>query len=219
MTKGEKLYNARIDRNFTRAEVSQATGISDKLLFKYEKDIITNIPLDNLEKLCSFYGINPTYVVGWEDIATGSDGKVTAPPDAPRQYPFIPDAVAAGMPCTIEGIKQLPTIGISDAIMGKFAGNRHIVIMKVNGESMNKVIPSGSFIAVKTDVSVKQLKDGDLVVFGKEHQYSLKHYYDAGEEVIFKPNSTDPRFRDHVYRKDATVTIVGKVVMYMVGLV
>lgn len=219
MTKGEKLYNARIDRNFTRAEVSQATGISDKLLFKYEKDIITNIPLDNLEKLCSFYGINPTYVVGWEDIATGSDGKVTAPPDAPRQYPFIPDAVAAGMPCTIEGIKQLPTIGISDAIMGKFAGNRHIVIMKVNGESMNKVIPSGSFIAVKTDVSVKQLKDGDLVVFGKEHQYSLKHYYDAGEEVIFKPNSTDPRFRDHVYRKDETVTIVGKVVMYMVGLV
>ncbi len=213
MTKGEKLYSARIDRNFTRAEVSQATGISDKLLFKYEKDIITNIPLDNLEKLCSFYGIKPTYVVGWEDIAAGGYGKATASADAPRQYPFIPNAVAAGVPCTIEGMKDLPTIGISDAIMGKYAGNRHILIMKVNGESMNKVIPSGSFVAIKTDVSINQLKDGDLVVFGKEHQYSLKHYYDAGDRIIFKPNSTDIRFADHVYRKDETITIVGKVVM------
>lgn len=205
MTKGEKLYNARIDRNFTRAEVSQATGISDKLLFKYEKDIITNIPLDNLEKLCSFYGINPTYIVGWEDN--------TNKRDTPSQYPFIPAAVAAGIPCTIEGRKELPTIGLSNAIMGKYAGNKHILIMRVNGESMNKVIPSGSFIAVKTDIEVKNLKDGDLVVFGKEHEYSLKRFYDAGDRIIFKPDSSDPRFTDHVYNKTDTIFIIGKVVL------
>lgn len=216
MTKGEKLYNARIDRNFTRAEVSQATGISDKLLFKYEKDIITNIPLDNLEKLCSFYGINPTYIVGWEDNTTKSNENIFYKAlDTPKQYPFIPDAVAAGIPCTIEGRKELPTIGISDAIMGKYAGNKHILIMRVNGESMNKDIPSGSFIAVKTDIEVKNLKDGDLVVFGKEHEYSLKHFYDAGEKIVFKPNSTDVRFTDHVYNKDEPIFIIGKVVMHI----
>lgn len=216
MTKGEKLYNARIDRNFTRAEVSQATGISDKLLFKYEKDIITNIPLDNLEKLCSFYGINPTYIVGWEDNTTKSNENIFYKAlDTPKQYPFIPDAVAAGIPCTIEGRKELPTIGISDAIMGKYARNKHILIMRVNGESMNKVIPSGSFIAVKTDIEVKNLKDGDLVVFGKEHEYSLKHFYDAGEKIVFKPNSTDVRFTDHVYNKDEPIFIIGKVVMHI----
>lgn len=216
MTKGEKLYNARIDRNFTRAEVSQATGISDKLLFKYEKDIITNIPLDNLEKLCSFYRINPTYIVGWEDNTTKSNENIFYKAlDTPKQYPFIPDAVAAGIPCTIEGRKELPTIGISDAIMGKYAGNKHILIMRVNGESMNKVIPSGSFIAVKTDIEVKNLKDGDLVVFGKEHEYSLKHFYDAGEKIVFKPNSTDVRFTDHVYNKDEPIFIIGKVVMHI----
>lgn len=214
MTKGEKLYNARIDRNFTRAEVSQATGISDKLLFKYEKDIITNIPLDNLEKLCSFYGINPTYIVGWEDNTTKSNENIFYKAlDTPKQYPFIPDAVAAGIPCTIEGRKELPTIGISDAIMGKYAGNKHILIMRVNGESMNKVIPSGSFIAVKTDIEVKNLKDGDLVVFGKEHEYSLKRFYDANDRIIFKPDSSDPRFTDHVYNKNDSVFIVGRVVL------
>lgn len=256
MTKGEKLYNARMELGYTRAQVEKLSGINDKLLFKYEKDIITNIPLENLEKLCKLYGIKPSYVVGWENdnyiasslsgnilhkhgitdydvlkkmhpekINTIIQGSVTGgiqgytPPDTPRQYPFIPDAVAAGIPCTIEGRKDLPTIGISDAIMGKYAGNRHIIIMRVNGESMNKVIPNGSFVAVKTDVSVENLRDGDLVVFGKTHEYSLKHFYDGGNEVIFKPNSTDPTFRDHVFSKDETIKIVGKVVLYMVGLV
>lgn len=251
MTKGEKLYNARMERGYTRAQVEKLSGINDKLLFKYEKDIITNIPLENLEKLCDLYGINPSYVVGWEDsvssigaiaskqflnkhgitdydvlkkmhpekIDTIIQGSVTGgihgynPPDTPRQYPFIPNAVAAGIPCSIEGVKELPTIGISDALMGKYAGNKHIVIMRVNGDSMNRVIPNGSFVAVKTDVDVTQLKDGDMVVFGKEHEYSLKHYYDAGEKVIFKPNSTNQTFTDHVYSKGENVCIIGKVVM------
>lgn len=135
------------------------------------------------------------------------------PPDSPYQYPFIPDAVAAGIPCTIEGRKELPTIGLSDTVMGKYARNKHILIMRVNGESMNKIIPSGSFIAVKTDIEVKSLKDGDLVVFGKEHEYSLKRFYNAGDRIIFKPDSSDPCFTDHVYSKDDIIFIIGKVVL------
>lgn len=97
--------------------------------------------------------------------------------------------------------------------MGKYAGNKHILIMRVNGESMNNVIPSGSFIAVKTDIEVKNLKDGDLAVFGKEHEYSLKRFYDANDRIIFKPDSSDPRFTDHVYNKNDSVFIVGRVVL------
>ena len=66
-TKGEKLYQARQIKGYTRADVAKFTGINDKLIYKYEKDIVTNIPLDNLEKLCDFYGISPSYVVGWEE--------------------------------------------------------------------------------------------------------------------------------------------------------
>jgi phage-related cro/CI family transcription regulator len=160
--------------------------------------------IDKIELLANYFGIQKSDLI--EEKRTFNSVEVP-------QYPFIPDAVAAGMPCTIEGIKELPTIGISDAIMGKYAGNKHIIIMRVNGESMNKVIPSGSFVAVKTDVNADSLKDGDLVVFGKEHEYSLKHFYNAGDKIIFKPNSTDVKFTDHVYNKDEPVTIVGKVVM------
>ena len=80
-TKGEKLYQARQTKGYTRADVAKFTGINDKLIYKYEKDIVTNIPLDNLEKLCNFYSINPSYVVGWNDSAP-SQGYYTNPKTA-----------------------------------------------------------------------------------------------------------------------------------------
>lgn len=215
----DRLLEAIEKTGLKQADIVDRTGINKGALSSYLSGKYKP-KQDNTYRLAKALNVDEGWLMGY-DVPMRSSSAMPNHAIAPTtpQYPFIPDAVAAGMPCTIEGIKQLPTIGISDAIMGKFAGNRHIVIMKVNGESMNKVIPSGSFIAVKTDVSVNQLKDGDLVVFGKEHQYSLKHYYDAGDRIIFKPNSTDIRFADHVYRKDETVSIVGKVVMYMVGLV
>ncbi|WP_418564551.1 LexA family protein [Phascolarctobacterium faecium] len=166
---------------------------------------ISEPSLEKINILADLFGVSIDHLISNFNIDVDSD--------TPRQYPFIPDAVAAGIPCTIEGRKELPTIGISDAIMGKYAGNKHILIMRVNGESMNNVIPSGSFIAVKTDIEVKNLKDGNLVVFGKEHEYSLKRFYDANDRIIFKPDSSDPRFTDHVYNKNDSVFIVGRVVL------
>lgn len=215
----DRLLEAIEKSGLKQADIVDRTGINKGALSSYLSGKYKP-KQDNTYRLAKALNVDEGWLMGYDVPMRPSSTKSNyAIEGKTPQYPFIPDAVAAGVPCSIEGMKDLPTIGISDAIMGKYAGNRHILIMKVNGESMNKVIPSGSFVAIKTDVSINQLKDGDLVVFDKEHQYSLKHYYDAGEEVIFKPNSTDPRFRDHVYRKDETITIVGKVVMYMVGLV
>ena len=55
------------------------------------------------------------------------------------EYPYIPDAVAAGIPETIDGMSNLPKIPIADEILGKYARRKNIIIMRVNGESMNRV--------------------------------------------------------------------------------
>ena len=186
--------------NETQTELAQSLNINRSVVSSWL--LGTRFPrMNTVEEIASHFGVQKLEKKNY-NIS-----------DSPFQYPFIPDAVAAGIPCTIEGRKELPTIGISDAIMGKYAGNKHILIMRVNGESMNNVIPSGSFIAVKTDIEVKNLKDGDLVVFGKEHEYSLKRFYDANDRIIFKPDSSDPRFTDHVYNKNDSVFIVGRVVL------
>lgn len=215
----DRLLEAIEKSGLKQADIVDRTGISKGALSSYLSGKYKP-KQDNTYRLAKALNVDEGWLMGYDVPMRPNSTKSNYAIEAKTpQYPFIPDAVAAGIPCTIEGREDLPTIGISDAIMGKYAGNKHIIVMRVNGESMNKVIPNGSFVAVKTDVTVENLKDGDLVVFGKTHEYSLKHFYNAGDEIIFKPNSTNPIFRDHVFNKDETIKIVGKVIMYMVSLV
>ena len=213
----DRLLEAIEKSGLKQADIVDRTGISKGALSSYLSGKYKP-KQDNTYRLAKALNVDEGWLMGYDVPMRPNSTKSNYAIEAKTpQYPFIPDAVAAGIPCTIEGREDLPTIGISDAIMGKYAGNKHIIVMRVNGESMNKVIPNGSFVAVKTDVTVENLKDGDLVVFGKTHEYSLKHFYNAGDEIIFKPNSTNPIFRDHVFNKDETIKMVGKVIMYMVS--
>ena len=129
------------------------------------------------------------------------------------EYPYIPDAVAAGIPETIDGMSNLPKIPIADEILGKYARRKNIIIMRVNGESMNRVIQNGSIIGIYTDIDAKNLKDGDLVVFNHDYNYSLKRFYKTPELLIFRPDSTDASFTDIIYKVDDDIRIVEKVIM------
>ncbi|MDT2294903.1 S24 family peptidase [Paenibacillus larvae] len=114
---------------------------------------------------------------------------------------------------------NLETITLPDAMMGKWAGSEDIYIMRVNGESMNKVIPHNSLIVVK-DVELSELKNGDIVVYSNGNEYSVKHFYkdEVNNRVIFRPDSTDPSFTDYLvsYEDTTEIKIHGKVVMYVV---
>lgn len=139
------------------------------------------------------------------------------------QYTYYSTPVAAGLPSTIEGITEnnAELIKLPDSIMGKYSGCDHIFVMRTNGDSMNKVFPSGSMIAVK-QVELHELKDDDIVVFSDDHEYSVKRYFNdkINQRVIFSPDSTDRSFLDYSvpYEDAKTLKIHGKVVVYIVEL-
>ena len=88
--------------------------------------------------------------------------------------------------------------------------------MKINGESMDRVIPNGSLIGIKA-IGIFDLKDGDIVVYSHHNEYSVKQFYRRGKDVIFKPLSEDPTFTDYVVKEDdSDLMIHGKVVIYIV---
>ena len=104
-------------------------------------------------------------------------------------------------------------------VMGKNAGNSHIIIMRVNGESMNKVIPDGAFIAVNTNIDIQDLKSKDIVVFKDQFEgYSVKRFQRINHRLVFRPESTNPDFFDITFNEDENVNIIGKVVTYIVNL-
>lgn len=139
-----------------------------------------------------------------------------------NSYHYVPTSVSAGTLTTIDAINFMPTISVPDFMMGRYAGNKNIILMPVNGESMNNVIQNGAIIAVLRNIELPDIHDGDIVVIKNGGDYTVKRFYNDKQhkEFVFKPDSSDMAFRDIIFSYENTddLYLIGKVVMYNVTL-
>jgi transcriptional regulator with XRE-family HTH domain len=238
------LINERVSSGLSLQDLSKITKIPKEDLEDYEAEI-EPINLFLLKKLCAVYGKslsqfykdNDLYDEYIPSVFNGDSDRFEQFESASRfdaesdafidmvhlnNYKYVPSAVSAGALTNIEGINTLPTVSVPDFMMGRYAGNKNIILMSVNGESMNKVIPNGAVIAVLTDVELCDIHDGDIVVIKNGGEYTVKRFYNDIEhqEFVFKPDSSILSFRDIIFGYDASddLYLVGKVVMYNVTL-
>ena len=215
-----RIRNKRLELGLSLQEVAEKLGISKVTLQRYETLDIVNIPAENIEKLALLYDVSPAYIMGWEEDKAhlnfiNNSGVVSA-------YQYVPSAVSAGALTNIEGISTLPTVSVPDFMMGRYAGNKNIILMPVNGESMNNVIQNGAIIAVLRNIELPDIHDGDIVVIKNGGDYTVKRFYNdkQHQEFVFKPDSSDMAFRDIIFSYENTddLYLIGKVVMYNVTL-
>ena len=67
MTIGTRIKKLRQEENISQVELAHKVGISKQTLYKYENDIITNIPSDKIELLSKELNTSPAYLMGWSD--------------------------------------------------------------------------------------------------------------------------------------------------------
>lgn len=166
--------------------------------------------MGNVQKMADYFGVMKS------DLIEDRDDVVHLPTSS--QYPIYPP-ISAGLPIEVDGITDIDVekISIPDMLMGKWAGNSDIYITRTNGESMNKIIPHDSIIAVKP-VELHELKDNDIVVYRNHGEYAVKRFEKHDDKLVFRPDSTDTSFTDDVVYKDNAddLMIKGKVVMWIV---
>lgn len=139
-------------------------------------------------------------------------------------YNFFDAGLSAGVLTTVDPFKatDIKKITVPDLILGKYAGDNHLFITYINGESMNRILPDHSLIAVKEYDSVSDLKDSDIVAFEDSGEMCVKLFYKdfRSRTYSFMPSSTDPSFKPITYRWEEAnqIKIVGKVVTYVVNI-
>lgn len=206
---GENIRKLRQARGLTQQQLADIMGASNyTTISKWESG--ANSPRGgDLVKLSELFNVSVDELLGINDnITLKSD------------YKYIPTAISAGIQLDVEAITECETITIPDVIMGRYARDENIFITRVNGDSMNKVIPHNSLIAVRP-VSLESLKNGDIVVYSYDGEYALKRFYKKGNKLIFRPDSTDVSFTDLVIdleNNESDIQIYGKVVLYIVEL-
>lgn len=66
MDKGSRIKASREAKNLTQEELGALCGTTKQTIFKYENNIMTNIPTDRLEKIAEVLEVTPAYLMGWE---------------------------------------------------------------------------------------------------------------------------------------------------------
>lgn len=209
------------DRNMSMADVSKRTGISRSSLSEYAKGKF--IPKqDKVYLISKALDVSPAWLMGFDvDIDNHKKNEVTfvGRANVMRTYRYIDSKVSAGTPIAIDG-QNYSSLAVPDSMLGKYA-KEDVLFMHISGDSMNKIIPNGSLIGILEYNGIYDIKNGDIVVFNYNGNYSVKRFYKDKEQnrIIFKPESTDPTYLDIVYDLESdNVGIIGKVIMYNVTL-
>ncbi len=209
-TTGEIIKMLRESRGLTQQQMANVMGMKTyTTISKWESG--DNFPKGkDIKFLSEYFKVSSDFILGLEENT--NIFSIT-------EYPFYPIGISAGLPLCIDSIDEdnLEYISIPDNLMGKWAG-RDIFMMRVNGDSMNKVITHGSLIAIKP-VPLSDLKNGDIVVYSDGGDYAVKRFHQRENKIIFRPDSTDDMFSDYETTTDnSDLKIHGKVVMYLVEL-
>lgn len=67
MTKGERIKFLREKKGLSQVDLANKIDVSKQSMYKYENDIITNIPSDKIELLAKNLDTTPSYIMGWSE--------------------------------------------------------------------------------------------------------------------------------------------------------
>lgn len=66
MTVGERIKFLREKLNISQVDFADKINVSKQTLYKYENNIITNIPSDKIEAIADISNVSPAYIMGWD---------------------------------------------------------------------------------------------------------------------------------------------------------
>ena len=67
MTVGERIKKIRNNLVMSQVDFADTINVSNQTLYKYENNIITNIPSDKIEAAAHLGNVSPAYLMGWDD--------------------------------------------------------------------------------------------------------------------------------------------------------
>lgn len=194
------------ERGLNQREISEKTGISCSAISGYLNGKYTP-KQDKIVTLARLLNVPTDWLAGVEYKKDNIDG----------YYKFYDVGISAGYTENVEGkIEPDSYIEIPHILMGKYANSKNVIITRVNGNSMDKIIPNKSYIAIDINITKSDIKNNDIVLFMINNEYSIKRYYKdtKNNRILLRPESNDETFIPIVWSEenDTTLQLIGKVV-------
>lgn len=211
---GNNIKALRVHKGLSQEQFAEIADVSQTAVSAWECDASSPRPSSVQRIIDAIPGITFDDIMGEEN---GFARKVlTAPRPKNTALVEVPlfGSISAGKP--IEMLDVEDTFPIPDPVHEK---HPRAFMLKVQGESMNRVIPNGSYALV--DPAYSEAQDGKVyAVCIDNSSATIKRIHKLNNGVELRPDSTDPTFKPVVFDYDdndaRTLTIFGQVVWFSV---
>lgn len=190
------------ESSFEVPEVAKMLDISVATAYRYQKgESVPKIPF--VKCASELFNVNPLWLMGYDVLkekkqSNGKEKNIYLCP--------IYGKIAAGEPNWAEECLDgyLP---VQPKIMN-IMSPEECFFLRVNGESMNKVIKNGAFALIRrTDF----VENGEIaVVLVNGYDATLKKFTKKDDVIVLEPMSDDPSFTTQVYTKETPIKVIGK---------
>lgn len=200
---GKRIKEIRISKNITQDELALKIGTTKQTIYKYENEIVTNIPSQKIELISNALNTTPDYLMGWSDKSTDDLYSIPGINPIPKTYkrPRL-GTIACGEPILAE--ENIETYDdIPDNIKCDFT-------LVCKGDSMiNARINDGDIVYIKQQ---SQVDNGEIAAVLIDNEATLKRVYIYDDKVVLQPENT--KYPPFVYTKEEMndIRILGKAV-------
>lgn len=198
MTIGARIKELRLKNNMMQVDLAKAVNSSKQTIYKYENDIVTNIPYDKIILLAKALNTTTAYLMGWEDDLPSYPGIM---PVEKKRFPFLGE-IACGEPIYADEEHNV-YLESDSSIKADFC-------LRCKGDSMTgDNINDGDVVFIRKQDTVN---NGDIACVIIDDEATLKHIYLADNTVSLV--SSNLSYPPIVYKEDdcKTIKILGKAV-------
>lgn len=201
----KNLKRQRELKGMTKTELAKRIGVSDVTLGHWEIGKISP-RMGKVEMIAGILGITTDDLL-FENTSNNFATKKTISSQIP-----LYGSIAAGTPLEMVAVEDL--IEIPQYIAERYPSS---FLLKVNGDSMNKIVPNGAYALIEPCEEVINGEIAAVVVDGFDA--TLKRFHRLQNTIVLEPDSYNA---DHISKmfncnKDEceSIKIIGKMVWFM----
>ena len=179
MTVGDRIKLLRESLGITQVSLADSICEKKQTIYKYENNLITNIPIKNIENIAEVLNTTPAYLMGWED----SDALPS--PDIAEdsiQFPILVD-VAAGydQPAQVLQNWEGEKIEVPRAYLHGRSPDDYFA-MRVVGDSMYPDYQNGDILLILRQSILNRSGEVAVILYGGEDATLKKIEFVQGED-------------------------------------
>lgn len=205
----EKIKARRLELGLSLEDVAKELGVNRSTVMRYESKSIEKMPIDVIPPLAKILQCSPKYLMGWEDESV-TEMEIKFDDYFPLHYSTN---LSAGSLDELLDAEPDAVVYVPIKFQMK---KKRLNAFKINGTSMNNVIPDGSIVISESVSTIENLKDGTIVVAWVDGVATVKRIYKGNHQITLMPDSTDKSHQPIMIDTDINnVCVIGRVIWHM----